>query len=329
MAVLSSFSPPGSVKCVTIFPSDFGLEQLQKEQIMGPQGIWKKNSVKKQKDDETDSDDNDNDDSDNSGEKSESEVESDHDTEDEDDDNLSASDDSLTGGEISEKYDSFVSESNRNEDGETDFDPEKLRAYESSKLKYYFAVAEFATAEAADAAYKEVDGMEIGHSSSSFDLRSIPPSALHGVVEGRNTRDKVITIPSNYLPPDFVVSALQQSSVKCTWDEGDSERQRALTQYGIGNETWAAMTEGDDLKAYLASDESDDSDDSSTQKGAKGSKMRKLLGLESDDESDGGHDKSQNYDSDDSNDSDMDGNNDESGKQATYFPGKSDLEQKN
>ena len=60
-------------------------------------------------------------------------------------------------------------------------------------------------------------------------------------------------MPSNYIPPDFVVSALQQTSVKCTWEEGDKERERLLTQYGVGNEVWSAMAEGDDLRAYVAS----------------------------------------------------------------------------
>jgi hypothetical protein len=330
MAVLSSFSPLGSVKSVTIYPSDFGLEQLKKEQLMGPQGIWKKIDRNNNNHKHT-SLDNDVDIVD-IGENSSSDDESNHKSDDEDE--SSASDNSISEENILESFDNFPSESAASQDGDTDFDPEKLRAYEASKLKYYFAVVEFANAEAADAAYKEVDGMEIGHSSSSFDLRSIPPSALNDVVKDREAHDKNTAIPSNYTPPDFVVSALQQSSVKCTWDEGDSERQRLLTQYGMGNETWTAMTEGDDLKAYLASDvssdESDnDSDDSSTKKEKKGSAMRKLLGLESDD--DGVNDKDvdelHNYDSDGTEESEP-AEIEESEKQATFFPGKSDLEKK-
>jgi len=135
---------------------------------------------------------------------------------------------------------------------DTDLDPEKLRAYEVSKLKYYFAVAEFSTSEAADAAYKELDGVEVGHSSATIDLRSIPERDVEAVIQGRKLRDEATNIPSKYVLPDFVVAALQQSSVRCTWDEGDKERERLLTAYGAKKGDWLEM-EDDDLRAYLAS----------------------------------------------------------------------------
>lgn len=51
----------------------------------------------------------------------------------------------------------------------------------------------------------------------------------------------------------------------------------------MGNEAWAAMTEGDDLRAYLASDvSSDDDSDEDIEHGGKEEKvknMRALLGL--------------------------------------------------
>jgi hypothetical protein len=59
-------------------------------------------------------------------------------------------------------------------DGEGGFDEVALRAYELSKLKYYFAVAELASVEAAEALMAELDGVELGHSSMVFDLRFIP-----------------------------------------------------------------------------------------------------------------------------------------------------------
>jgi hypothetical protein len=49
-----------------------------------------------------------------------------------------------------------------------------LRAYELSKLRYYFAVAEVATPEIAEKLYEELDGMELEHSSMAMDLRLIP-----------------------------------------------------------------------------------------------------------------------------------------------------------
>ena len=315
LVVLSSFTSPGSVKCVKVFPSDYGLEQLEREKVMGPSSIWKKDSSKHDsnkncKKYESDSDEEDNHVGQHSDESSENKND--------DDENVSLSDEET---DILDEYKNFPREE-YDENCETDFDPEKLRAYEASKLKYYFAVAEFANSESADIAYKEVDGMEIGHSSASFDLRSIPPTKLMEVVEGRTVRDEATNIPSNYSPPDFVVSALQQTAVKCTWDEGDAERQNALTQYGIGNQAWAAMTEGDDLKAYLASDvSSDDESDGSVSKETKGSRLRAMLGLGSDDDNSG------NENDDNSSQSDEDST-DGGTKEVAYFSGKSELVQK-
>jgi hypothetical protein len=51
MMVLQSFCPAGkSVKKVTVYPSDFGLERMAAESRFGPQGIWKK--TEEQEDDE-------------------------------------------------------------------------------------------------------------------------------------------------------------------------------------------------------------------------------------------------------------------------------------
>lgn len=278
-AIFSSFTPPGSVKKVQVYPSDFGTQQMAKELTEGPSDIWKRE--KSQSDSDNDS-------------KSHNEE--------------SGSDDEASKTDM--------------EIGTGDFDPEKLRAYEASKLKYYFAVVEFTSASVADMAYKEVDGLELEHSSAAMDIRCIDPEQLSGVIEGRKLRDEAKTLPSKYDPPEFVVSALQQTSVHCTWEDGDMDRERKLTRYSQQKE-WGAMAEGEDLAAYLASDNSsvgsgDESSDADDEKGEekKGSKLRKMLGLDSDDEDDGGI-------SDDDNDVEDDGE-----KTATFVPGKNTLEEK-
>ena len=139
---------------------------------------------------------------------------------------------------------------------------QKLRAYEVSKLKYYFAIGYFKSSAAADKIYAELDGIELEHSSCAIDVRAIPEEDLSSVTGEREQKDFCNSVPENYDPPDFIAKALQQSSVKCTWEDGDVNRDKMLTSWGLENETWKAMSEGDDMKAYLASD-SDDSDDSS------------------------------------------------------------------
>jgi len=249
-AILSSFSLPGSVKSVRIYPSDYGLERMEKEEKFGPSDVW---APKEQSDIEK-------------GEFSEEGNPEDGDDDDE------QSEQSFTEDLEEDRVDSG-------------FDPEKLRAYEASKLKYYFAIAEFANPRVADATYKEVDGLEFEHSSAAIDLRVIPTSEIQSVIEGRSEKDAATSIPSNYVPPEFIVEALQQTDVQCSWELGDRDRERTLTKYTSG-ETWRSLADSDDIKVYLASDvSSDDNEDSEDEKVVN---KRKLLGLDSDDDVDEG-----------------------------------------
>ncbi|EEC44270.1 predicted protein [Phaeodactylum tricornutum CCAP 1055/1] len=171
-AIVSSFTPPGAVKKVQVYPSDFGRERMAQEEKFGPAGLWKKSKTKNTGDNIKDDDD------------------------DNETDNLSAEDGGyLTNSEedgdsVPENIEGTPSMTLHNS-GKTDFDPEKLRAYEASRLKYYFAVVEFSSPGYADVAYKEVDGLEFEYSSSALDLRAIPPSSIDDVTKERTIRGKL------------------------------------------------------------------------------------------------------------------------------------------
>jgi hypothetical protein len=301
-AILASFTPPGGVRRVQIFPSNFGLERMAKEAVYGPSDLWKESGAKTNEEEEE------------GDQNYASDAEPIEDSENEID--------SIDAQELHLKQLRL-----ENEKRETDFDAEKLRAYEASKLKYYFAIAEFSSSENADKAYKEVDGLELEHSSAAMDLRSIPPDELEGVVKGRQLRDEATLIPSNYQPPDFVINALQQSTVQCTWDDGDVERQRKLTSYNSGQPSaWGTLAEQDDLRAYLASDASSDEEETEGNseevgdKPGKASRLRKKLGLEgSGDESEGDDENKSSSDEEEENDF---------SKQVTFIPGQENLEDK-
>ena len=171
--------------------------------------------------------------------------------------------------------------------------------YEADKLKYYFALASFNSASAADVAYKEIDEMELEHSSCAIDVRAVPGEALAAISEGRECRDVAESIPADYEPPDFITKALQQTKVECTWEAGDSSRDKKFKAWGVGDNAWKAMEEGDDLNAYLASDCSSSDEDESGGEGEgegrgqggrgrsrKAKNMKSLLGLGGDDDDD-------------------------------------------
>ncbi|XP_018463655.1 pre-rRNA-processing protein ESF1 [Raphanus sativus] len=142
------------------------------------------------------------------------------------------------------------------EDEEEDEDVinERLRDYEKSRLRYYFAVAECDSSATADHLYKQCDGIEFERSSNKLDLRFIPDSMQFK----HPPRDTATEAPATYQGVDFHSQALQMSRVDVSWDEDEPHRVRTLKQ-GFNPDQLADL----ELKEFLASDESesDDSDD--------------------------------------------------------------------
>lgn len=257
--IFSSFSPPGTVNQVVIYPSNFGIEKMLKEETLGQLGIWKdegldeKNiGIKTKKDNSLSKNISDNiiinsckDHPSLNKEEHQSPVNN-------------SENDNLTGVEKSTSTEVLMAEYDRisfcDNSVEPDYDPEKLREYERSKLKYYFALVEFTSNTAANAAFSELDGIEVGHSSALMDLSYVQSEDMNNITRGREIKDRASSIPMNYKPTDFVIKALQQTDIECTWETGDTERQRMLTQYRLGKKEWDALAERNDLSVYLACD---------------------------------------------------------------------------
>ncbi|XP_027345677.1 ESF1 homolog [Abrus precatorius] len=164
-----------------------------------------------------------------------------------------------------------------------DIENEKLRAYEKSRMRYYYAVVECDSSTTADCIYKECDGLEFIQSSNALDLRFIPDN-----MEFKHSpRDVATEAPANYECKDFYSRALQHSKVNLSWDEDEPLRVKTLNRK-FTDEQLAQL----ELKEFLTSDESesDGEDNNETdqpdKKARKQDKYRALL--QSGNDSDGG-----------------------------------------
>ena len=186
MVTFQSFVPKGgSIKSVTIYPSQFGKEQMQREEIEGPSRELFKSKKKKKKHESDESDD---------------EVD-------------------MNNVESMRKITKKLYEE---EDGTEDYDSKALRRYQLQRLRYYYAVVHCDSVSTAENIYKNCDGTEYESTANIFDLRYIPDGVTF---EDDEPKDQCDTLPTNYKPSAaFVTDALQHSKVKLTWDETPKER---------------------------------------------------------------------------------------------------------
>ncbi|EGP84234.1 uncharacterized protein MYCGRDRAFT_62083 [Zymoseptoria tritici IPO323] len=135
MAVAASFAPTGGkIENVTIYPSEFGREKLQREETEGPpREIFA------------------------SSQKVTAEAQ-------DDDDDESSEDDEKIKKKLLETQASAGDE----------FDTAALRAYQLERLKYYYAVISCSDGSTAKALYDAMDGREYLSTANFFDLRFVP-----------------------------------------------------------------------------------------------------------------------------------------------------------
>ncbi|KAJ9138249.1 Pre-rRNA-processing protein esf1 [Coniochaeta hoffmannii] len=224
-ALFSSFVPlGGSIRKVSIYPSEFGKSRMQKEELEGPP----KELFQKKDNDEDDFEG--------------------FDSEDEEDEDEDAGD--------AEDSDEEVKNELIQEGDDADFDSDALRTYQLDRLRYYYAVMICSDPNTAHKIYEATDGSEYLSSSNFLDLRFIPDD----VTFDDEPRDECDSVPQGYKPVDFVTDALQHSKVKLTWDMHPEEVSRKETISKAFSGSRADIAEND-LKAYLASDSEDDDED--------------------------------------------------------------------
>ena len=200
MAVFSSFVPSsGRIHKISIYPSEFGKERMEREEMEGPpKEIFGQNNgtgpLQRDISDSTEEDD-------------------------EEDD---------------ADEDEKIKKSILKEDPGQEFNSAKLRRYQLERLRYYYAVLECSSTSTAQAIYDAVDGTEYLTTANCFDLRYIPDDVDFS--EDR-ARDDCERIPDGYRPNEFVTDALQHSKVRLTWDADDGSRKEAQKRAFSGSRT--------------------------------------------------------------------------------------------
>ena len=199
MAVFSSFVPSsGRIHKISIYPSEFGKERMEREEMEGPpKEIFGRNGIGPLGQDISDS----------AGE------------DDEEDD---------------ADEDEKIKKSILKQDPGQEFNSAKLRRYQLERLRYYYAVLECSSISTAQAIYDAVDGTEYLTTANCFDLRYIPDDVDFS--EDR-ARDDCERIPDGYRPNEFVTDALQHSKVRLTWDADDGSRKEAQKRAFSGSRT--------------------------------------------------------------------------------------------
>ncbi|KAH8508184.1 hypothetical protein H0E87_010350 [Populus deltoides] len=173
-------------------------------------------------------------------------------------------------------FDDENEKSDEDDDDNDEIDHDKLRAYEKSRLRYYYAVVECDSVATADYLYKSCDGVEFERSSNVLDLRFIPDSMDFK----HPPRDVATEAPLGYEGLDFHTKALQHSNIPVSWDEDEPQRVKTLKQK-FNADQLAEL----ELKEFLASDESEsdndeadnDMEDESDKKHKKRDKYRALI----------------------------------------------------
>lgn len=256
-AVAASFVPSGGrIESCAIYPSEFGKERLEREELEGPpKEIFApskaKSTIPKAEDQEDDSQDE------------------------------------------SEEDETIQKRLQKGDDGE-EFDSAALRRYQLDRLRYFYAVLSCSSASVAQGIYSELDGKEYMTSANFFDLRFIPDEVSFDGDKPREIITKLPA--GSHKPNEFVTEALTHSKVKLTWDADDASRKevqkRAFSRKEIDDNDLRAYIGGSsDSESDIDEGDVDDVGNEAakpkqSKKEAERQRMRALLGLNTEEKRD-------------------------------------------
>jgi len=134
----------------------------------------------------------------------------------------------------------------KDSDPTSQIDPVKLRRYEQSRLKYYYAVIECDSCATAQHLYDQLNDQEFELSNIAIDLRFVPDSLEipHEPIEVCNSLAGALN------PKIFSNRSTGHSHVRLTWDEANLDRLsflqgKKLTEEEIEKVDWEQYVDND------------------------------------------------------------------------------------
>jgi hypothetical protein len=154
MAVFSSFCPPsGQILDISVYPSEFGKERMEREEVEGPpKEIFASNKRSEEEEHEKA--------------------------------------DSAT-SEDDEEEDEKIKKALLQADTGEEFNSAKLRRYQLERLRYYYAILTLSSASTAKALYDATDGTEYLTTANFFDLRFVPDDTDFSTDKPRDSCSKI------------------------------------------------------------------------------------------------------------------------------------------
>lgn len=156
------------------------------------------------------------------------------------------------------------------DDSDDELDAAKVRAYERSRLRYYFAVVECDSSATADYLYKACDGFAFGGIYAyPLDLRFIPDT----LELKHEPHDVAKELPTGY-EGVYTNTRGESTAPRPSWDEDDQRRARILKR-----KFNADQLAEQELKEFLASDESEGDEEDENNVAGEGDRYNKYRAL--------------------------------------------------
>ncbi|EAR94590.1 hypothetical protein TTHERM_00049120 (macronuclear) [Tetrahymena thermophila SB210] len=224
MLLFNSFKDKtGVIKRVLVYPSEFGLKQMELENQQGPQNIWKKQEENQIVDSDTeDANKKDKKQNKNNDKKNQSKKDKKSKKQEENEDDFS----NETTKKMNKRQEKSLFESRkvnllnhtvtaRIDDDQGDLDPVALRNYEKQRMRYYYAVIECDCKRTAEKIYESCDGMEFEMSGMPIDLRFVPEDQVFPY-EPKEICDEV---PTDSQVKNIVNRSIGHTNTRLTWDQ--------------------------------------------------------------------------------------------------------------